>query len=96
MYVSAPTIFRGVTLPPVQTKSVMTCAVSGWLDLMKFIIESRARSCMVCPEGLGIAVRVGVGIGVGKGVRVGLGTADGVGGDAGSLVGDDIGVAVGN
>ena len=74
MYVSAPKMFGGVTLPPVQTKSFMNCAVSGWLDFMKLITESRIFSCVVSSGelgvGVGLAEPVGVGVVIGVGVDV--------------------------
>jgi hypothetical protein len=72
MYVSAPTMFGGVTLPPVQTKSFTNCAVSGWLSFIKLITESRIFYCVVKSGGLcvgvGLAEPVGVGVVIGVGV----------------------------
>jgi len=83
MYVSAPKASGGVVLPPVQTKSLMNCAVSGWLDPIKAIMESRTFSWVVCPEGLGVIVGVGltefVGVGAGVGVGAAVGVGEGVG-----------------
>jgi hypothetical protein len=64
----------------------MNCAVSGWLDFMKFIVESRIFSCVVS-SGVGVGVGyveiVGVGFCVGVGlvgiVEVGVGEAVGLG-----------------
>src|SRR5450759_1487012 len=81
MYVSAPTMFEGVTLPPVQTKSFTNCAVSGWLDFMKLITESRIFSCVVSSVGFGVGVGLDepVGVGVATGVGVGVGETVGSG-----------------
>jgi hypothetical protein len=76
MYVSAPTMFGSVTLPPVQTKSFTNWAVSGWLDFMKLITDSRIFSCVIISEGLG--VRVGLGEPVEVGVAKGVGFGEGV------------------
>jgi len=86
MYVSAPTMFEGVTFPPVQTKSFTNCAVSGWLDFMKLITELRIFSCVVSSGGLG------VGIGLDEPVGVGVATCVGVG--EGETVGSGEGVSV--
>ena len=95
MYFSVPKRFSGVTLPPVQTKSVMNCAVSAWLYFMKLITESRTCSCVVFPEGFGVAVGFGltelVGVGVGVEVGVGVGMGEAVGADEGGGVGDAFG-----
>ena len=92
MYVSAPTMFGGVTLPPVQTKFFMNCADSGWLDFMKSIMESRIFSCVVKSEGLGVGVGLDESVGVGVIIGVGdVGTEEaGVGETVGS--GDGVGV----
>jgi hypothetical protein len=97
MYVSAPTMFGGVTLPPVQTKSFMNCAVSGWLDSMKLIAESRIFSCVVKSGGLGVGVGLAepVGVCVVVGVGVGLGVMGNGAADVGVTVGSGEGVGVG-
>src|SRR5665647_1373605 len=86
MYVSAPTMFEGVTFSPVQTKSFTNCAVSGWLDFMQLITESRVFSCVASAGGLDVGVGldepVGVGVAtcvcVGEGKTVGSGEGVGV------------------
>jgi hypothetical protein len=90
MYVSAPTMFGGVTLPPVQTKSFMNCAVSGWLDFMKLIAESRIFSCVVKSGGLV------VGVGLAEPVGVDVATSVGVGVDAVGYGEVGVGVTVGS
>jgi hypothetical protein len=81
MYVSAPTMFWGVTLPPVQTNSFINCAVSGWLDFMKSSTSLRIFSCIVSSIGLGV------------GAIVGLLELFGVGEEEGAV--DDVDVGVG-
>lgn len=75
-YVSAPTRFCGVTLPPVQLSSVINWAVSGWLNFMKSITSSRILSCIVSSIELGVGDKVGlielVGVGDVEGVKVGV------------------------
>lgn len=97
MYVSAPTTFGGVTLPPLQTKSFMNCAVSGWLDFIELITESRIFSCVVSSEGLGVGVGLNelVGVGVVIGVGVGVGVVGHVEVGVGETVGSDEDVGVG-
>ena len=72
MYVSAPTLFEGVSLPPVQNKSFTNTAVSGWLDFMKFIAESRIFYGVSISDGNGVVVGLAgtMGVGVVIGVSV--------------------------
>ena len=93
MYVSAPTMFRGVTLPPAQTKLFMNCAVSGWLDFMKLITESRFFSCVVKSGGLGVGV--GLAEPVGVGVVIGVGVGMEVVGNGKTGVGETVGLGDG-
>jgi hypothetical protein len=90
MYVSAPTIFGSVTLPPVQAKFSMNWAVSGWLNLMKLITESRTFSCVGSSEGLGVGVGLTEVVGVVVG-EIGVEACGGADGKVEVGVGENVG-----
>lgn len=72
----------------------MNCAVSGWLDFMKHIAESRIFSCIVSSAGLvvgvGLAEPVVVGVGIGLEIvgNVEVGVGESFGSDEGAGVGE--------